>query len=156
MEVPRLDWSCSLWSTPQPQPHQIRATFVTYATAHGNAGSLTHWARWGIEPPASWFLVGFVSAVPRRELRFLFLFEMTELFPSPVTNGTGQDWGDGDDQQPPGQTAGEDEGQQDGTTGPAIGRPPARLPAGMTFRPLTPPLSVLFQLCHSNSRLCTL
>ena len=27
---------------PQPQQLQIRATSVTYPTAHGNAGSLTH------------------------------------------------------------------------------------------------------------------
>ena len=50
--------------------------------------------------------------------------EVTELFLSPVTNSTGQDRGDGDDQQPPGQAAGEDEGQQDSTAGPAIGRLP--------------------------------
>ena len=43
---------------------------VTYTKAHGNAGSLTHWARPGIEPGAtSWFLVRFVSTVPQRELR---------------------------------------------------------------------------------------
>ena len=40
---------------------------VTYTTAHSNAGSLTHWARPGIEPKTSWFLVGFISAVPQRE-----------------------------------------------------------------------------------------
>ena len=38
-----------------------------------NARSLTHWARPGIEPPPSWFLVGFVSAVPRWQLLF-FIF----------------------------------------------------------------------------------
>ena len=30
-------------------------------TAHGKVGSLTHWARPGIEPATSWFLVGFVN-----------------------------------------------------------------------------------------------
>ena len=40
----------------------------TYTTAHGNARSLIHWARPGIEPTTSWFLVGFVSAVPWQEL----------------------------------------------------------------------------------------
>ena len=30
--------------------------------------SLTHWARPGIKPTTSWFLVGFISTVPRREL----------------------------------------------------------------------------------------
>ena len=33
-----------------------------------HSGSLTHWARPGIEPEISWFLVGFVSAVPQWEL----------------------------------------------------------------------------------------
>ena len=28
--------------TPEPQQHGIRAASVTYTTAHGNAGSLTH------------------------------------------------------------------------------------------------------------------
>jgi len=30
---------------------------VTYTTAHGNAGSLTHWVRPGFEPESSWILV---------------------------------------------------------------------------------------------------
>ena len=34
------------------------AMSATYITAHGNAGSLTHWARPGITPTTSWFLVG--------------------------------------------------------------------------------------------------
>ena len=46
---------------PQPQQRRIRATSVTYTTAHGNARSLTHGARPGIEPTASWLLVGFVN-----------------------------------------------------------------------------------------------
>ena len=40
----------------QPQPHQIRAAFATYTTAHGNTGSLTPWARPGIKPTSSWIL----------------------------------------------------------------------------------------------------
>ena len=32
-----------------PQPHEIQTMSVTYTTAHGNARSLTHWARLGIE-----------------------------------------------------------------------------------------------------------
>ena len=32
-----------------------------YTTAHGNAGSLTHGARPGIEPASSWILDGFVN-----------------------------------------------------------------------------------------------
>ena len=41
---------------------------MTYTTAHGNAGSLTHSAKPEIEPASSWILVGFVSAVPQQEL----------------------------------------------------------------------------------------
>ena len=37
-------------------------------TAHGNTGSLTHWARPGIEPVSSWILVRFISAAPQQEL----------------------------------------------------------------------------------------
>ena len=52
----RSNWSCCHWPMPQPQQHQIRAKSATYATTHGNAGSLTHWARLGIEPAShvSW------------------------------------------------------------------------------------------------------
>ena len=56
--------SYSCQPTPEPQPHGIRAMSVTYTTAHDNAGSLTHWARPGIEPMSSWILVGFVTAEP--------------------------------------------------------------------------------------------
>ena len=52
----------------EPRQRQIRAASVTYTTAHSNTQSLTHWARPGIEPATSWFLVGFVSAAPWREL----------------------------------------------------------------------------------------
>ena len=45
----------------------------TYTTTHGNAGSLIHWARPGIEPKTSWFLIGFVSTVPWRALPILAL-----------------------------------------------------------------------------------
>ena len=39
--------------TPQPQQSRIWAMSSTYTIAHGNAGSLTHWARPGIEPSTS-------------------------------------------------------------------------------------------------------
>ena len=48
--------SCSCWPTPQPQQHQIQAESVTYTRVHSNAGSLTPWARPGIEPTTSWIL----------------------------------------------------------------------------------------------------
>ena len=52
MEVPRLGVKSELQLGPIPQPRQYRiwATSATYTTACGNAGSLTHWARPGIEP----------------------------------------------------------------------------------------------------------
>ena len=49
---------------------------ATYTTAHGNPRSSTHWARPGIEPLTSWFLVGFVSAVPQWELQTFFFFHV--------------------------------------------------------------------------------
>ena len=58
---------------PQPQQCQILDMSATYTTAHGNTGSLTDWVRPGIEPATSWFLVGFVSTVPRWELLFLLV-----------------------------------------------------------------------------------
>ena len=45
---------------------QIQAAPATYTTAHGNARSLTHRVRPGIEPTTSCFLVGFISTVPQQ------------------------------------------------------------------------------------------
>ena len=53
---------------PEPQQRQIQAASATYTMAHFNARSLTHWARPEIKPTTSWFLVIFVSAMPRQEL----------------------------------------------------------------------------------------
>ena len=53
---------------PQAQQCQIQAASMTYTIAQGSAGSLTHWARPGIRPTTSWFLVRFVSSVPWQEL----------------------------------------------------------------------------------------
>ena len=63
-----LHRNCSCQSTPQPQQCQIQAASATYTIAHGNARSLTHWARPGIEPMSSWILVGFISTDPQQEL----------------------------------------------------------------------------------------
>ena len=60
---------------PQPQQCGIRATSTTCTTAHGNTGSLTHWASPGIEPASSWMLVGFVSAEPWQELPLYIFFK---------------------------------------------------------------------------------
>ena len=61
--------SYSCRPTPQPQQGQIQVVSETYITAHGNARSLTHRARPGIEPEISHFLVRFVSAAPQQELQ---------------------------------------------------------------------------------------
>ena len=42
-----------------------------HSTAHGNAGSLIHWVRPGIELSTSWLLVRFISTVPQQELQSL-------------------------------------------------------------------------------------
>ena len=62
---------------PEPQQRQIQAMSVTYTTAHGNTRSLTQWARPGIKPVTSWFLVGFVSTAPYWELQVLLIFYLT-------------------------------------------------------------------------------
>ena len=46
---------------------------ATHSTAHGNAGSLSHWARPGIGPASTWMLVRFVSSEPWWELLHSFL-----------------------------------------------------------------------------------
>ena len=50
-------------------PFKISATSANCTTAHGNARSLIHRARPGIEATPSWFVVRFISTVPRWELR---------------------------------------------------------------------------------------
>ena len=60
--------SYSCWPMPQPQQRGIWTASATYTTTHGNAGSLTPWARPGIEPTTSWFLIGFISTTPQGEL----------------------------------------------------------------------------------------
>ena len=57
--VAGLHHSDSNWGS-EPQLG-IQATSVTYITAHGNAGSLTHWARPGMAPTSSWILVRYVN-----------------------------------------------------------------------------------------------
>ena len=48
--------SCSYRPTPQPQQHGIQAASEPCVLACGNTGSLTQWARPGIEPTSSWTL----------------------------------------------------------------------------------------------------
>ena len=62
------------WPMPEPQQRGVRTTSATYTTAHSNARSLTHWARPGIKPSTSSFLVGFGSPEPQQELLLWPLF----------------------------------------------------------------------------------
>ena len=64
MEVPRPVVKSEL----QLPQHQIRAASPTYTTAHGNAGSLTHWVGPGIKSVSSWILVKFITAESQRGL----------------------------------------------------------------------------------------
>ena len=63
MAVPRLGVESELQLQPvlQPQHRRIWAASLTDTTAHGNAGSLTHWAGPEIQPESSWILVGFIT-----------------------------------------------------------------------------------------------
>ena len=67
-------WSCSCWPTPQPQQCRIRAASVTYTTAQGNPGSLTCWARPGMEPTSSWMLIRFINRGATTGTPFVALF----------------------------------------------------------------------------------
>ena len=62
-----LQRGCGHRPTPQTQQQQIWAASVTYTTAQGNAGSLTHEVRPGIEPVFSWIILRFTSLLPRWE-----------------------------------------------------------------------------------------
>ena len=57
--------------------NQIWAASVTHPTAHGNAESLTHWARPGIEYVSSWILVRFIAAKLPRELLLFHFYILT-------------------------------------------------------------------------------
>ena len=64
-----------------PSSEGCEPSSATYTTAHGNAGSLSHCARPGIEPATSWFLVGFINHWATEGIPpLLFLFEFNSLF----------------------------------------------------------------------------
>ena len=67
-------YGSALPAMPQPQQLRLQATPATYTTAHGNAGSLTHWARPGIEPASSQTLIRFISTEPQWKLPFDVVF----------------------------------------------------------------------------------
>ena len=52
----------------------------TYTTAQGNAGSLTHLTRLGIEPKSSWILVGFISLCATKGTPYYSFFYFFCLF----------------------------------------------------------------------------
>ena len=54
---------------------RIQATSVTYTTAHGNAGSLTHWTKPRLKSASPWILVGFITAEPRQKLQSVRFFK---------------------------------------------------------------------------------
>ena len=58
---------------------QTQGVSETHTTAHGHAGSLTHWVRPGIETSTSWVLVGFVNhwATTRTLIFFNFNFHFS-------------------------------------------------------------------------------
>ena len=76
MEVPRLGVKSELQlpayaiATATQDPSRVCNLYHSSC----NAGSLTHWARSVIKPEMSWFVVGFISAVPQWE------FPLWELF----------------------------------------------------------------------------
>ena len=87
MQVPRLGVTLEL---------QLPVCMTAIATpdpslvceAHGNAGSLTHWARPGLVPSSSWMLVGFIASELWQELlRVLPCFKHTHpiKLTSPIT-----------------------------------------------------------------------
>ena len=63
MEIPRLgvESELQLQAYTTATATRVRAASVTHTTAHGNAGSLTQWARPAMEPAFSWFPARFFS-----------------------------------------------------------------------------------------------
>ena len=57
---------------------------MTYTRAHGNAGSLTHLVRPGINAASLWIPVRFVSTVPQQELLGFAIFHITLSLPQSV------------------------------------------------------------------------
>ena len=79
--------SYSCWPQPQPQQCEIWAVSATYAIAHSNTGSPTHWVRPGIEAASSWILVKFVNCWAMKGppgLLFLRSTPMVLLVPGPL------------------------------------------------------------------------
>ena len=69
MEVPRLGVKLELQLPAYTTATATQDLRPIYTTAQGNTRSLTHWARPGIKPATSWFLIRFISPAPRGELQ---------------------------------------------------------------------------------------
>ena len=67
MEVPRLGVEFGATAASLDHSHAVRDP--PCICAHGNAGSLTHWARPGIAPASSWIPVRFITTEPWWELQ---------------------------------------------------------------------------------------
>ena len=67
-----LNRRCSCRPTPLPQQNRIQDASASYTTAHSNAGSLTRWARLGMEPASSWILIRFISPEPQQNSKKLY------------------------------------------------------------------------------------
>ena len=84
MEVPRIGVESQLQLPAYTTATAMRApsnVHDLYTTAHGNAGSLTHWARPGIKPASSWILVRFVLLCHNENSQFEFLLRV---YPIPM------------------------------------------------------------------------
>ena len=70
MEIPRLEVESEPQRPAYTTATAIRVLSCVYNLHHSSrqCQSLTHWARPGIEPATSWFLVRFISDLPWREL----------------------------------------------------------------------------------------
>ena len=79
MEVPRLGVELEQ----QLQAYTTACTWdepVTYTLAYGNARSLTHWARPGIEPASSWIVVRFITCWATSGTPVSYLFQYVNIF----------------------------------------------------------------------------
>ena len=70
-----------IWPTPQPQQYRIWAASAAYTTDHGNARSLTYWARpgaciyiWHLKPIICWWALGFFPCLGYCSLFFFVFF----------------------------------------------------------------------------------
>ena len=73
MEVPRLGVKSELQLLACMQHSNARSELCL--GPHGNAGSLTHWARPGIEPVSSWILLGYLLLRHNRNFQTVPVFD---------------------------------------------------------------------------------